>query len=163
MKKIGVLSDTHRVFIDTDYTAQCSHAFADCDVIIHAGDLTDPVVLEPFKNKQVFAVAGNMCNSHTRRLLPSQRIFTIDGVHFALCHGTGNRDNIADRMFEMFTEVDCIIFGHSHQPLYTTIGTTLLINPGSFLASSRYGQPGSYALLELDNNNISGSINYLPL
>lgn len=160
--KIGVLSDTHRECPEPEYYAQCEHAFQDCGIIIHAGDLVDLAVLEPFRDRQVFAVAGNTCNLQTRRVLPERLSFAIDGIRFGLCHGAGNRLNIVERMFESFPDADCIIFGHTHQPLCTNFGATLLVNPGSFMATGRYGHPGSYIILELNKGKVTGTIRRLP-
>jgi len=162
MSTIGIISDTHLQQPDPNYLYLCTEAFAHCDTIIHAGDLTDHSVLSVFAGKQIYAVRGNMCNKQTKRTLPEQKKVTIEGYKIGICHGAGPRHNIEDRVFEMFPEADCIIYGHTHIPVCHYFGRTLLINPGSFQSTGRYGSPGSYAILQIDHNGLHGSLHNLP-
>ena len=161
MRTIGILSDTHQALPDADFQARASRAFGHCDTIIHAGDLTDISLLDTFIGKDVFAVHGNMCNSPTRQKLPVSRIFTLEGYTIGLCHGAGNRLTIEERMFALFPDADCIIFGHTHSQVCHRVGTTLLINPGSFQATGRYGSQGCFAILRLDVAGLSASLHEL--
>ena len=162
MSTIGIISDTHLQQPDSDYLKLCTKAFADCDTIIHAGDLTDQSILSVFIGKQVYAVRGNMCNWQTQRTLPERKIVTIESHTIGICHGAGARHNIEDRVFDMFPGVDCIIYGHTHIPVCHYFGKTLLINPGSFQSTGRYGSPGSYAILQIDQNGLHGFLHNLP-
>ena len=78
--KAGILSDTHLVRPDDQYTRLVGHCFADCDVIIHAGDLTNTSVLEVFGNREVHAVHGNMCDASSYRNLPRETIFSFGSL-----------------------------------------------------------------------------------
>jgi putative phosphoesterase len=158
MIKAGVLSDTHLCQPDESYLRNCARAFSDCEVIFHAGDLTNISVLEPFADKKVYAVSGNMCNYEAQKTLPEKRLVELEGVKIGLTHGAGSRTNIEDRVFETFPNVDCIIYGHTHLPVCHNYGPVLLVNPGSFQAGSRWGQSGSYAILTIDNNSVRGKI-----
>ena len=52
---------------------------------------------------------------------------------FDTLKGTGNYNNVVDRMYYMFSEDDpqIIIFGHIHEPLNEEIEGVWFINPGS--------------------------------
>lgn len=163
MSTIGILSDTHLLHCDENFRRRCAHAFSGCDIIAHAGDLTDISVLAAFSGKDVYAVHGNMCNHITQKSLPEYCTFSVDGYTIGLCHGAGSRHNIEDRMLAFFPYVDCIIYGHTHAAVCHSIGTTLVINPGSFQATGRYGAQGTYALLETRDNGLHGSIHELPI
>lgn len=163
MTSIGILSDTHLLSCSNDFLQRVSKAFNNCDIIIHAGDLTDIAILQAFTGKKVVAVHGNMCNPTTQRALPKQQTLIVDGYTIGICHGAGNRDNIEDRMLDLFPEADCIVYGHTHRSVCHFIGTTLLINPGSFQSTGRYGAQGTYALLEITENGLHGAIYDLPL
>lgn len=161
MKTIGILSDTHIISANNTFLRNCRQAFVDCEVIIHAGDLTDVSILSVFKGKEVHAVSGNMCNSMTQQGLPKEKIVIIEGYSIGISHGAGNRMNIEDRVFEMFPDVSCIVYGHTHAPVCHTLGKTLFINPGSFQGTGTYGAPGTYAILQTHPNGLSGAIHSL--
>ncbi len=162
MHNIGIISDTHLHELDQQFLKDCQDAFSQCHSIIHAGDLTDHSILSAFRDKKIYAVRGNMCNLDTQRMLPERKTITIDGYTIGISHGAGPRHNIEERVFEMFPEADCIIYGHTHIPVCHHFGPTLLINPGSFQATGRYGSPGSYAILTIDDSGLHGKIHNLP-
>lgn len=162
MITVGILSDTHMDSANDSFVRQCVTAFAGCDVIIHAGDLTGLSVLTAFKGKETHAVCGNMCNLVTRQALPVKKQIVLSGYTIGITHGAGVRHNIEERVFDIFPAVDCIIFGHTHIPVCRKIGHTLLINPGSFRGTGRYGAAGTYGLLHIDDNGLNASIHSLP-
>jgi putative phosphoesterase len=162
MISVGILSDTHLDVIDDSFRRLCAMAFAGCDTIIHAGDLVDIAILNVFKGKEVHAVYGNTCNRTTRQLLQEEKQIVIKGYSIAISHGAGPRHNIEERVFERFPTADCIVFGHSHRAVCQKFGSTLLINPGSFLGTGRYGAAGTYAILKIDTDGLNCSIYSLP-
>ncbi len=161
MTRIGILSDTHMTATDDHFSRQCAHAFSGCEIILHAGDLCDTSILSAFRGKEVHAVCGNMCNTGTRLALPEKKHIVINGFSIGLTHGAGPRHNIEERVFDMFPEGSCIVDGHTHIPVCHTIDTTLFINPGSFQSTGEYGATGTYAILLIDHNGISGTIHSL--
>ncbi len=161
MLTIGILSDTHIQTVDETFLSQCNHAFADCDMIIHAGDLIDVSILGVFRGKEIHAVCGNMCNRSTKLVLPETKQLVLAGFAITITHGTGPRHNIEERVIDQFPVADCIIFGHTHQAVCQTFGKTLLINPGSFMGTGRYGAAGTYALLTIDKHGLNASIHRL--
>ena len=168
MISVGILSDTHLYALNESFAAQCAVAFAGCNAIIHAGDLVEVAILNTFKGKDIYAVCGNMCNMATRKILPEDMQIVIGGCSIAITHGAGPRHNIEERVFEKFPDADCIVFGHTHQAMCQRVGRTLLINPGSFSGTGKYGAAGTYALLMIDENvddshaTISAAIHTLP-
>jgi putative phosphoesterase len=162
MLRIGVLSDTHLSICTETFRRQTAAVFSDCQVIIHAGDLTDPGILTAFKGKDVHVVHGNMCNAEAQRRFPQKKTIRVGEIAIGLCHGAGNRLDIEDRLIEMFPAADCIIFGHTHMPVRKTIGRTLLLNPGSFQRTARHGATGTYAILLVDGKGFTASIYELP-
>ncbi len=160
MTTVGILSDTHLQTASESFMRLCAFAFADCETIIHAGDLTDSSVLNAFKGKDIHAVHGNMCNTTTKQVLPEVKQIVLAGYSIAITHGAGQRQNIEERVFERFPTADCIVFGHTHEAVCRKFGRTLLINPGSFLGTGRYGAAGTYALLTIDKDGLNASIQY---
>lgn len=147
--RAGVLSDTHLLEPDNHFRQQIQHCFHDCTVIIHAGDITGSGVLEIFADKQLHAVHGNMCDGKTRVLYPAKTMFTLGAFTIGLIHGYGLGLDIEGALWHHFPEADCMIYGHTHQPVCHRVGQVLMLNPGSFHGTGRYGAPGTYAILEI--------------
>lgn len=159
MIKIGILSDTHISEISPTFLENTKKAFANCNIIVHAGDLTDINILSVFAGKKVHAVAGNCCNTRTAQSLPYHTHFELYGKIFVVTHGAGGpRHNIEDRLFEAYPEADCIIYGHTHIPVAHKTAGTYYINPGSFKSTGTFGAPGTYAIAEVSNTSISAKI-----
>jgi hypothetical protein len=147
--KTGILSDTHLSRLNTTFLATVALCFSDCDIIIHAGDLTNIALLDAFHDKTVYCVHGNMCDSNTRYALPEKSSFSIGNFSFGLVHGSGLGYDIENGLLGLFPEANCLIYGHTHKAVIHRIGSTLIINPGSFQGTGRYGALGTYALLEV--------------
>ena len=161
-RTIGVLSDTHLYELDDRFRNQAIHAFSSCDAIIHAGDLTNKDILDVFRDKQLYAVHGNMCGFKTRTSLPESLEFTIDDYRFGLYHGDGIGYDMETGLISRFAEADCIVFGHTHQPLVHKFNSVLLVNPGTFRGTGRYGSSGTYAIMTIDERGLSAAIHTLP-
>lgn len=161
MITVGILADTHLTADDEPFRRRCAAAFAGCDIIIHAGDLTDISILSAFKGKGVHAVSGNMCNWGTKQTLPEDKLIVLDGFVIGISHGAGSQSTIEDRVLLRFSEADCIVFGHTHIPMCRIFGDILLINPGSFQGTGPYGAAGTYAILKVDSNGLDARIHSL--
>ena len=159
---IGVLSDTHLYELDDTFKSQAALAFSSCDAMIHAGDLTSKDILDVFRDKELYAVHGNMCGFETRASLPESLKFNIEGYRFGLYHGDGIGYDMETGLISRFGEADCIIFGHTHRPLVQKIDSVLLVNPGTFRETGRYGSSGTYAILTIDERGLSAAIHTLP-
>lgn len=146
--KAGVLSDTHLIRPDSRFKKQVKQCFQACDVIIHAGDLTDLSVLEVFHDKTIYAVHGNMCHSEAQTRHPEQLMFSLNRFTIGLTHGAGLGQDIENALWNLFPEADCMIYGHTHRPVCHYQGKVLFLNPGSFQATSHHGTPGTFAILE---------------
>jgi putative phosphoesterase len=54
-------------------------------------------------------------------------------------------------------DADIVVLGHTHVPMATRVGTTLVVNPGSLGQGGEPGQPGmvSYAILDTDSEEVT--------
>lgn len=130
MLRIGVISDTHVMTLG-EIPRQILTVLARVDLIVHAGDFTERAVLEELRSlAEVKAVYGNVDSEELTRILPHQELFVVSGKKVGLTHGSGERWGIASRVREEFSDVDLIIYGHSHVPSNHYLGGTLLFNPG---------------------------------
>lgn len=159
--KAGILSDTHLNNPDHLFRQMADRCFANCEVIIHAGDLTDLSVLETFAGKTIHAVRGNMCRGSARTSLDTNKIFTLGGFTIGLTHGAELGYDIESGLWDIFPEVDCMIYGHTHRATCHRTGGALIINPGSFQSTGRWGAPGTYAVLEA-GKTLQAKIHQVP-
>jgi uncharacterized protein len=147
--KIGILSDTHLNFPSETFRIMAEACFHDADMILHAGDLTDPAILTVFSGKQVHAVHGNMCSAAACRHLPAHKQIMVGGFTIGLIHRAGSTYDFEHRLIEIFPEADCIVYGHTHRPVCHRLGGVLYINPGSFTGTGHGGAGGTFAVLEV--------------
>ncbi len=160
--KIGILSDTHLGLANKSFIKQVAACFTDCEIIIHAGDLTNISILQAFAGKEVHAVHGNMCDASSYHNLPKTKIMQVAGFSIAITHGhiAGYNQDIEDFLIAEFNVPDCVIYGHTHKAVCHMAGPVLVVNPGSFCGSGRYGASGTYAILEV-GKSLSGTIKQL--
>lgn len=109
---VGILSDTHGFFHPA-----LPAAFADVDLILHAGDVGAVEVLERLKAiAPVHAVCGNIDGPELRRQLPLDLWLTLEGVRIWMIHIGGRpgrwAPSIAPRLRQQHPDV--FICGHSH-------------------------------------------------
>ena len=157
--KVGVISDTHLRQVNRDLEELVAGPFKDVEMVLHAGDITELAVLQFLAGKEIQAVCGNMDSPALRRQLPNQRTLHVGKFKIGLIHGWGGPQGIEERVRREFSEVDCIIYGHTHVASQATRGGVLFFNPGAFgggFASAKR----SVGLLEL-GEMISGEIVYL--
>lgn len=155
MKLIGVLSDTHMEQPDAKLFERINQCFQDVDLVLHAGDITNLVVLEALAPLETLAVCGNMDDHLVSANLPVKRILELEGHKIGLIHGWGAPNGLETRISREFQGVDCIVFGHSHQPTNYKKGGVLYFNPGS--PRQGYRGSGTVGLLSVDKE-ITGRI-----
>lgn len=159
---IGILSDTHLNDPHPQFLARVAACFAEVATICHLGDLTNLRVLQAFAGKTVHAVHGNMCDAATVAALPRKKIITVGDFRIGMIHRVGNSYDFEDRLAQEFDEVDCILYGHTHQPVCHRVGPILYLNPGSFIPSSRFGAPGTYGILSVEGQQLRAAIHEVP-
>lgn len=151
---IGVLSDTHIYTWPAGLLQNVDSHFAGAEMILHAGDIVNPVVLDALP-APVTAVSGNSDSPVVSALLPARRVVRINGFTIGLTHGYGPPEGLVERVRRQFDQVDAIVFGHSHVAFMGEADGVFMFNPGS-LTSPRDGR-GSMGILRL-NDTISGMI-----
>ena len=128
--RIGVHSDTHAGSF-ADLPNKILTALAEVDMIIHAGDFTARDVLDGLKQLgEVIAVRGTMDSNELKQILPERQLLSVGGKQIGVTHGWGAPYGIEDRVINLFSDADIIVFGHSHQTMNKVIHGVLLFNPG---------------------------------
>jgi uncharacterized protein len=122
MTLLGVISDTHGLL-----RPEALDALRGSDLIIHAGDVGKPEILERLREiAPVVAVRGNVDTAPWARELPETQTIEIAGHRIFVLH---DRSQLAvDSAQAGFA---AIIFGHSHKPMAEDPDGILFLNPGS--------------------------------
>jgi uncharacterized protein len=138
-KTIGLISDTHGLL-----RPQALRALEGSDLIIHAGDVGDPEILEALKNlAPVIAVRGNVDTDQWALSLPETKVIETDPVTIYVLHDVHALDlDPAAAGFHI------IVSGHSHKPGRTEHGGVLFLNPGS-AGPRRFDLPVTVARLDV--------------
>jgi len=103
-------------------------------VVIHAGDWVDAALLDEMESRasRLVGVYGNNDHGELRARLPPVARFEIEGLRFGVVHETGPAKGREARCSAEFSDLDVLVFGHSHIPWDSTTGSGLrLLNPGS--------------------------------
>jgi len=132
--KICVLSDTHMARKAAGLPVILSETMKTADYIFHAGDIGDISLITALEAyAPVTAVAGNTDTEDMKRALGLKKIVSLEGMNFGLFHGHGEKGKTINRVLDCFRQdaLDCIVFGHSHNPYIGYHNGTLLFNPGS--------------------------------
>lgn len=159
---IVVISDTHYLKDKFHFPKLLEKDLKAADLIIHAGDIKIPKVLNYLKERApLLAVQGNGDNPAVKSSLKEKEIIILEGYKIGVCHGHGLGKNTFEGAYEFFSRdgVDIIIFGHSHQPIIKTYNKVLMLNPGS-PSTKRSERWFSYALLELQKDSIEAKLKF---
>lgn len=119
---VGVISDTHGLL-----RSETALALRGGDLIIHAGDIGGPQLLEQLRTlASTFAVRGNNDKGAWAAELPVTAVVEIGEVLFHVRHDLSHLD--LDPAAAGFAAV---VSGHSHRPAVAYRGAVLYLNPGS--------------------------------
>ncbi|MDQ1410960.1 MAG: uncharacterized protein QOJ41_2695, partial [Acidobacteriaceae bacterium] len=137
---IGLISDTHGLLRES-----ALRALQNSNLIIHAGDVGDPKILEALENlAPVTAVRGNVDTAEWAMRLRATAVVKTGAVRIYVLH-----DAKELKMNLIPSGVSIIVSGHSHKPGQSTRDGILYINPGS-AGPRRFSLPISVARLDLD-------------
>lgn len=155
--KIGVISDTHLAEPNERLYSLAEHIFADVSVILHAGDLISLEILKAFSNKKVISVRGNMDRHEVAARLPDKEVVAIDRFRIGLIHGWGSPWGIEERLRNCFSNIDVIVYGHTHKAANHLKDGILFFNPGAFCGTFITGRNCSVGILKV-SDRIEGAI-----
>jgi putative phosphoesterase len=154
--KIGVLSDTHLHRVTRKFRKIYDNYFADKDVLLHSGDYVSTDVVDFLSRKDFHGVYGNMDPFEIKELLPAKKIIELGAYRLGITHGWGPAVGLEGRIRPEFTDVDIIVYGHSHHAVNHIKDGVLIFNPGTATGYSHNGIH-SIGILEL-GDTIQGEI-----
>ncbi|MDO5293230.1 MAG: metallophosphoesterase family protein [bacterium] len=119
MKRVAILSDTHGLLRE-----EVREELKKADIILHAGDINTQAIVDEMKSyAPLYIVRGNNDKEWAASIPESIRV-TIEGVRFFMVH---NKKHIPKDL----SEVDVIVYGHSHKYEEKEEEGVFMLNPGS--------------------------------
>ncbi|HVN03881.1 MAG TPA: metallophosphoesterase family protein [Bryobacteraceae bacterium] len=139
MPVVGLISDTHGWL-----RPEALHALAGSDLIVHAGDLGDPGILEALRAvAPVVAVRGNVDTSAWALALPETAVAEVGSTLIYVLHDLHQLDlDPAAAGFRI------VVSGHSHKASSAEKSGVLYVNPGS-AGPRRFRLPVTVARIDL--------------
>ncbi len=148
MPRIGVISDTHGLV-----RPEALRALAGADLIVHAGDVGGPTVLEALRAvAPVVAVRGNNDRGPWAAALAETEVVETDGRSLYVLHDLKELD-----LDPRAAGFDAVIAGHSHQPRIERRDGVLYLNPGS-AGPRRFRLPIAIAWLAVKPSGMDAEI-----
>ena len=142
---VGVISDTHGLL-----RPQAVKALTGSDLIVHAGDVGDPQILEQLRGiAPTFAVRGNVDTGVWATALPMTEVVAVGQLHLYVLHDIATLD-----LNPRAAGFAAVISGHSHRPDAETRGGVLYLNPGS-AGPRRFTLPIALAKLRVTGDQLS--------
>ena len=146
--KIGIISDTHGLI-----RKSVLKSFKDVDLIVHAGDVGKPEVLETLQNiAKVYPVRGNVDGGKWTDSLPLTDVVQVGQIYLYVLHDLDSLD-----LDPVTAGFNVVISGHSHIPKIEKKDNILFLNPGS-AGPKRFDYPISIAFLYIKGTSIETEI-----
>ncbi|GJL66779.1 MAG: phosphoesterase [Nitrospirales bacterium] len=150
---IGVISDTHGLM-----RLEALKALDGSALIIHAGDIGSPTVLDALKQiAPVLAVRGNNDRESWGQEMPLTEKVDVGGHALYVLHELDHLD-----FDPVAVGLSSVIYGHSHKPLAEHRNGVLYLNPGS-AGPRRFRLPITVARLFVENEKLDCEIVKLSL
>lgn len=144
--KILVISDTH--MYNEPFIRVVKKLKKDVDMIIHCGDSSLPMD-SPLLSDCDIVVKGNHDLEDFPIYQKVENICITHGQYYNVYAGYNELLDLCQK-----TNCQICLHGHTHVPTYQEHEGILFINPGSLMMNrGSYGY-GTYAILDIDNDNI---------
>lgn len=162
--RLGLITDTHLPALIRsldELGPECAEFLSGVDLILHAGDVTAPSVLDWFEQfAPVIAARGNNDDFRDPRLAP-QQFLEIEGWRIGMMHDLTSElrpmDVIHAKHFSR--PVDIMIAGHTHLERIRQGHGMVLINSGSpILPHHKETRLGTVGLLQLTRETMHAEI-----
>ena len=117
--RLAILSDTHGLL-----RPEVAELLKSADAILHGGDINRQSIVDQLRQyAPLYVVRGNN-DKEWAEAIPHDLTVTLGGVTFCVVH---NRKEVPADL----SEVDAVVFGHSHKYAEEERDGRLWLNPGS--------------------------------
>ena len=163
--RIGLIADTHLPALVRsldDFGPEAGEFFHTVDLILHAGDVTAPSVLDWLEQfAPVLVAQGNNDEFDDPRMRPVQML-EVRGWRIGMVHNLAPETRPVAAMRERHfggAELDIIIGGHTHLERLEVREGALIVNPGSpTLPHHKETRLGTLGLLEFDGDHLHAEV-----
>ena len=140
--KIAILSDTHGLL-----RPRVLEFLKTADVILHGGDINRQSIVDELRQyAPLYVVRGNN-DKEWAEGLPHHLTVTLGGLRFFMVHN--KKELPAD-----LSDVDVVVFGHSHRYLQEEKNGVLWLNPGS-CGPRRFHQEITLMMADVEDGQIT--------
>ena len=158
--RIGLISDTHIPEAAQELPSQIAEAFRGVELILHAGDIYIPSVLDDLERIAPVLVAKGDDDSSDMlkdKRVKGKHVLKLEGHTLWLIH---------ERPYSyMYTSnqkgsdaPDIIVFGHEHATFVQRHGSILFVNPGSPTFLNYRCGLGTVGILNIDSDESEAQI-----
>ena len=145
--RIGLISDTHVPEVEKEVPARILEVFAGVDLILHAGDIYTPSVLDVLERlAPVLAALGDDDYAKGDKRVEERHVLELAGqtlwlIHVGPFRFSGGEWLSRDGQEEERGEArpDVVVFGHEHRAFVRQENGTLYVNPGSPTLQNDFG------------------------
>lgn len=157
--KIAIISDSHDRWEILEKAVEISNQ-RNCEYLLFAGDLISPpglAVLEKFNGIVKFVWGNNEGEKVvlTRKIDKSEKIELAGDIFEGEIDGIKIFMNHYPKIVELASKsgmYDLCIYGHDHTYHHSTVGNTIVINPGAIIP---YNIPGSsFIIFETESKEV---------
>lgn len=151
--RIGLISDTHLPSSIREPWPEVAQAFRQVDLILHAGDIVTPRILDWLEGiAPVLAALGNDdFGMDDPRVRPVQ-VLDVEGWRLGLIHDTTSGVRF-DRA------VDILVSGHTHYERLAHLDGVVHVNPGSATLPHHFStRLGTVGILDIERERLSAAI-----
>jgi len=161
--RIGLLSDTHIPDVEKELPPEIVGVFRGVDLILHAGDIYNPSVLDDLEHiAPVLAARGDddHLSTLTDKRVKEKHVLKLEGRTLWLIHERAYylasswwRSRVATGQ-DKHDIPDIVVFGHEHRTVEQRLDDILFISPGSptFLGYRR--GLGTVGILDIDSGEV---------
>ena len=151
--RIGLIADTHGLL-----RPEAVAALRGSDLVIHAGDIGDPAILERLSGiAPVTAVRGNNDKGAWAESLPRTDLVRVATTFVYVIHDLAELD-----LDPAAAGCSVVVSGHSHRPTRDWRDGVLFINPGS-AGPRRFSLPVAVGHLLVSASGIEAGLVELPV
>ena len=171
---LGLLADTHITDVDEALPHELKETFRGVDLILHAGDIYLPSVLDELERiAPVLAAQGDDDGdlAHDRRV-KDRHVLNLGGKTIWLIHERAyylsspmspwwrGKHNPELNTIK-YERPDIVVFGHEHRTVVQHIDGVLFVSPGSPTFLNYVNGLGTVAILDINSGNIETRIVHL--
>ncbi len=151
--RIGLISDTHLPSSIREPWPEVARAFRGVDLILHAGDIVVPRILDWLEEiAPVLAALGNDDFGLEDPRVRQFHTLDVEGWTVGLVHDVASGVRF-DR------PVDIVVGGHTHYERITRRDGAVFVNPGSATSPHQYStRLGTVGILEIERERLRATI-----